>query len=430
MGKLSRSVSIIGVGYTPLGNVMETKEILNFTEHELYAMASIEAMENAGVEAKDIDAYFVGMVAPNYWAKTMCAAPHFADWVGMSGKPTIFHDEGCGTSAVGLQHAVMAVASGAYDCVLTGGTTIVQSEPRKYMYPPYLRGAYDSYEWWQQVSTGVDQAYDQFGGNTTTAIEGALIQYCQKHKLSFKNLEEAMARFMIVQRNHALTNPKAALVTETYEDEAKRFGFDDPMDYILSDTYNPKIGAILRAKNVGAFVDGAASIIVCATELAHKYTNKKPIEVAGFACMGHTIRNLVEMGDFGKVYRDEFKIAYDMAGIKDPYKEVEYLSVHDCPCSQVMLIGELSGYMKDGDGWKAMMEGRTAFDKERPVQTSGGRTQLGHPVAGASGVEFTEAVNQMRGENGPRQMPKPPKVAVVEGGGQGSNLNVTVLRAL
>lgn len=44
-GFFARSVSIIGAGYTPLGDVRSTPQILDFSEKELYAMACIEAME-------------------------------------------------------------------------------------------------------------------------------------------------------------------------------------------------------------------------------------------------------------------------------------------------------------------------------------------------------------------------------------------------
>ena len=50
-GKYGRSVSIIGVGVTKLGDVRTTPEIKDFSEKELYAAAAIEAMEDAGIDA-------------------------------------------------------------------------------------------------------------------------------------------------------------------------------------------------------------------------------------------------------------------------------------------------------------------------------------------------------------------------------------------
>ncbi len=59
IGELKRSVSIIGVGCTPFGNVLQTPQIKDLTERELFAWASLEAMEDAGLEAKDIDTFYI-----------------------------------------------------------------------------------------------------------------------------------------------------------------------------------------------------------------------------------------------------------------------------------------------------------------------------------------------------------------------------------
>ena len=124
MAGLARSVAIAGVGYTPMGNVQRHDEIRDFTERELFAMAAIEAMEDAGLEAREIDAFYVGQVASARFTNQMSGSTALADWIGMRNKPSISHDEACATSNIGLHLAVMAVASGAYDIVLTGGTNV------------------------------------------------------------------------------------------------------------------------------------------------------------------------------------------------------------------------------------------------------------------------------------------------------------------
>ena len=70
--QLNRGVSIVGVGYTPFGLIQKTPEIKDFTERELISMAFIEALKDAGLEAKDVDAFFVAVCrlagpAPEAW---------------------------------------------------------------------------------------------------------------------------------------------------------------------------------------------------------------------------------------------------------------------------------------------------------------------------------------------------------------------------
>jgi acetyl-CoA C-acetyltransferase len=429
MGRLSRSVSIIGVGYTPLGNVLETPEIKDFTERELFAMASIEAMENAGVKAKDIDAYVVGWSGPNYFSKTFCCAPHLSEWIGMRDKPTLLHDEGCATSNIGLHQAVMSVASGAFDCVLSGAATVILSKPAEMLYPPHLRRATDFFgEFMIEAESGNEQAYENPGGNSSAAIDAQVVSYCKRYGVGIEQIDAALHSYIQVQRKHALTNPKATFITESYEAEAERFGLSTVGEYLDSPIYNPRIATVGRMKSAGIWLDGGSAIIVCATELASRYTNQTPIEVAGIASAGvlEKIWPVLPLPANTKNYQT----AYEMAGITDPAREIGYFSVHDCPATLIFASSEASGYLPEGEAWKVLFEGRTAFDKDKPISTSGGRTQAGHPVAAATGVEITEAVNQMRKANGPRQMPTPPKVSVISAAGLGISDSVTVLKAL
>ena len=426
-GHLGRSVSIIGVGCSPIGDLLATPELDGFGEHELFTLAAMEAMENGNIEAKDIDAYYLGWVAPNYYGKVQCASPHYAEWLGLRYKPSYFHDEGCATFNVGLQQAVMAVASGTYDCVLAGGVNVNMSEPELYL-PQHMRKPMDPGYFWGMIGTAVEPGYEKPGASSLTPlVEDGLITYCKKYGVTFDQLAQANINYVKIQRNNALKNPKAALVVESFEEEADRFGFDSVDEYLMSDIFNPKIGLFLRAKWSGMMIDGASAVIVCETEKA-KQIVKKPIEVAGFGAATARIKDGVVVPTN---YQERcYKMAYSMAGITDPANEVDYLSVHDCPAANIFLVSETCGYFEPGQSWKAMVDGRVAIDGGKPINTSGGRTQMGHPTAAANGIEIGEAVMQMRGEAGERQIPNPPKVSMIEGGGAGISETSVILRTI
>jgi len=425
-GHLGRSVSIISAAYTPLGNVQTSPEILNFSERELVAMASIEAMQGGNINAKDIDACYVGMSGPNYDAKLKSGGPFFADWVGMRNKPTFFHDEGCGSQAGGLHLAVMAVASGLYDCVLSTAVNISKSVPKP-AYPPHIRGQQDPDVLWGSLWTGSDAAYQKPGFGGVTPLEAVLVRYAAENNLTYEELDQCFVNYLVSKRKEALLNPKAVLVKETYEEEAKRFGFDNVKDYLFSNKFNPKMGTLIRSKFLGATVDGASSIIVCSTEKA-KQLVKKPIEVVGISSATTLEKACCELPSVVDVIM--FKEAYAMAGITDPNKEVEYMGIHDCPATMILPVSEAAGYFKPGEAFKYMTEGRLCHDSDKPISTSGGRTQSGHPRSPAFAIEVAEAISQMRGENGPRQMKNPPKISAVWGGGSGFFNGVCVLKTL
>lgn len=424
-GKLARSVSIISTAYSHIGDVRKTPQIKDLTERELFAASCMETMKKGNIRARDIDAYYVGVSGPNF-SQMKSAAAWFGTWIGMEDKPTLFHDEGCATSVFGLEQAVLAVASGRYDTVLSGAVNINSCVQKPGM-PPQDRVKFDNDALWASVYAATDTAYVRPGYGGVGPTEAVLASYAAKYGLAREQIDDSYVGYLTSKRREALLNPRQTRVTMSYEDEAKAMGFDSVRDYLTSDVYNPYLGLLVRAQYLGQILDGSSAVIVCATDKAREYV-EKPIEVAGVATIGIMDYEMAEFPFWG----DElvFKRAYQMAGITDPATQVDYLGVHDCPASMVLPVSEESGYIPAGQAWKYAAEGEMAFDGAKPVTTSGGRTQSGHPRSPAFIIEVEEAMNQMRGENGARQMPKAPKTSVVWGGGAGYNVGCCVLKSL
>ena len=183
-GHFSRSVSIIGCGYTPLGDVLKTPEMLGMTERELFTWAAIEAMEDANIEAKDIDAFYFGQVGPSLFANQCASSGGIGEWIGMRGKPSISHDEACSTFNMGLQLAVQAVASGVYDVVLAGTSNAAQSH-FPLGYPPHLREKNPDFMF-ELESLVDDAAYCLPGNNMFSILDGGAVSYAQKYNVSFE----------------------------------------------------------------------------------------------------------------------------------------------------------------------------------------------------------------------------------------------------
>jgi acetyl-CoA C-acetyltransferase len=92
------------------------------------------------------------------------------------------------------------------------------------------------------------------------------------------------------------------------------------------------------------------------------------------------------------------------------------------------MAAEASGYLPKGESWKYFIEGRTAYDGDKPINTTGGRSSFGQ-AHGASGLaEVAEAVRQMRGLCGERQIKHPVKTAMIYGIGGGQTGTATILR--
>lgn len=419
-----RSVSIIGVGVSKLGDVRSTPEIQYFSEKELYAAAAIEAMEDANIDACDIDAFYVGMSGPGDKSRIKSGGPHFSEWVGMRGKPTLFYDAGCATTGVGMQMAVNAVASGAYDVVLSGGVNInlTAAIPNT---PPFIREILPHDEFEKNINTGIDSNYEKIGEGGSAPIEAMAVDYLRKYHYTYADADLAQANYLIKSREGALSNPKAANATMTFEEEAKKAGCSSAVEYLTSDKFNPVYGSFFRLRFIGTACDGAAAVIVCASDLAEKYT-KKPVRVAGMVTGSQMHKEVRACPD--PMMCDLIQKAYDQADITDPAHQIDYMGIHEVPALYTAMAAEWARYVGPGEGLPAMRDGRFAYDGDRPVSTHGGVVSNGHPLAAKYNCEVAEAVHQMRGECGARQMKKSPKTALIFNGGSGWNYAATVLK--
>ena len=87
------------------------------------------------------------------------------------------------------------------------------------------------------------------------------------------------------------------------------------------------------------------------------------------------------------------------------------------------------GYLPKGEGWKYALEGRLAYDGDKPINTNGGRASYGHAFGASGMADIHEAVLQMRGEAGARQVKKLPKHTMLRGFGGAQNVRAIILES-
>ena len=115
-----------------------------------------------------------------------------------------------------------------------------------------------------------------------------------------------------------------------------------------------------------------------------------------------------------------------MTGIKP--EEIDLFFANDFIITSHLISAEIAGYLPKGEGWKYIIDGRTAYDGDKPINTNGGRTSFGHAHAASGLADLYEAVLQMRGEAGEHQVKKLPKTTMLRGYGGGQNVAVSVIR--
>lgn len=413
--------SIIGVGCTKFGNILHDKELKGKTFQEMVAEAAFEAMDDAGINPEDIDEFYVGNML-THTSEIYSHSTLLADWLGLRFKGGIHFDTACSTTNTGMGLAANAIRAGKAKNVLVVAGEILSSKPVNNN--PLVREAVDPQTLWYWTDFGVDHVYAYHHFYDVASAYGAIptMGYMRKYKIPFEKMDEIMFNVCKAVRMHASLNPKA-FVREDMKTLAKSKGFKDEFEFWKSE-HNPFFAWPTRLLSALNTVDGASAMVISGEP--HKYSKKTPVDI-----LGHhwTTSNYPWYGTDSTTMPQDveaFKGAYKMSGIQP--KDIDYLYVHDCMQIHQLEVSEIAGYFGKGTSWKAVMEGRTTYKGDKPLNTSGGRHGMGHAFEASAGSETYHIVKQMRGEAGKLQFKTKPKIAVQHNHGYGMHTAVTVLK--
>lgn len=417
----ARGVSIIGVGATPFMKTKDDSELCGITEGELFGYAAIEAMKDAHVTAADVDYYVHGQAGPGWTSNFATPNMHVANWFGMKGKGSLHQSEACCTGYVALEVAANLIASGVYDVVLTGCVEM----PYSIAYPTKVltQRRFGTDGMFHEVLCSTiprDYAILQHSA-AAFGVEGWLDRYVQENGLSDETVDAVLTRMSVNAGIVASRNP-LSLTQESYGDMARKMGMSSAEEFLHS-RYNPKIGNYVRAGQLEVRGDGAGALVLCASDIAHRF-HDHPIEILG---IGHSClengTSCLEKFATERAYQQVKELTgltgadMDLFLTNDFFQHSQFLSAEACE------------YVPQGQGWKYMLDGRMAFDGDRPVNTNGGRCVYGHAAA-ASGIhDHYEAVKQMRGLAGENQVKHPVKYTMLRGFGGGQNVTCTILKS-
>jgi acetyl-CoA acetyltransferase len=359
-------VAIIGVGRTAFGRFPGVSAI------ELGARATRLALADAGIVWKDVQFAFGG----SYEVDNPDAVVNF---LGLTGLPFTDVYNGCATAASALTQAANTIRLGEYELGMAIGMD------------KHLPGAFAA----DPVQYGVPSWYGETGLFLTPKFFAMKIQrYMHDFDVSPRTLARVAAKNY---RNGGL-NPDAFRRQPLTEDE------------ILE---SPMVNDPLTQYMFCSPDEGAAAVVLCKAEVAHRYTST-PIylraSVVRTRRLGafevHSPWLPLERTDAPTV--DASRAAYAMAGLGP--EDVDVVQLQDTDAGAEVIHMAENGFCKDGEQEALLAEGATEIGGALPVNTDGGLIANGEPI-GASGLrQLHELVVQLRGAAGERQVPGRPKV--------------------
>jgi acetyl-CoA acetyltransferase len=363
-------VAIIGVGLHPFGR-FGTKSAI-----EMGADAIFAALDDAGVGWQDVQFAFGGSLeVTNPDAVTRL--------VGLTGIPFTDVFNACATAASSIQLTADTIRLGKYDIGVAVG---MDKHPR---------GAFTA----EASILGLPDWYRETGQFLTTKFFGMKAnRYMHEHGISMPTLAKVAAK----NYRNGSRNPNAFRRTPLSEEE------------ILN---SPMLNYPLTQYMFCAPDEGAAAVVMCRADLAHRYTST-PVYIRGCEVRTRRYGAYEVHATFAPVDEDvsptvyASRAAFEEAGIEP--EDVDVIQLQDTDAANEVIHMAETGFCQDGEQEKLLADGATEIGGPMPVNTDGGLIANGEPI-GASGLrQMHELVRQLRGQAGERQVPGTPRVGFAQ----------------
>ncbi len=356
-------IAIVGVAESDLGKVPGK------TALQLQAQAARLAVQEAGLRFSDIDGVFAHTserFSSLALAEYLGVKPRYTDTTNLGGMSNVSH----------IRHATAAIQAGhCTTALITYGSTQASDGSRR-------AGAW-----------AVDDPRAPKGQFITPYGHLSPIGYyamlAQRYMHTYGATRRDLAEVAVAARGWAQLNPKA------YRREP--LAIDDVLGA-------PMIAEPLSARDCCLVTDGGGAVVVTTLERARALA-AKPVIVKGMAenfSHHYTPFELPDWLDSGVARAANEALADAGIGRED----VNVIQIYDHFTIGVIHALEELGFCPRGEGGRFVSGGALAPGGRFPINTSGGGLSYGHP--GMFGIFLIiEAVRQLRGECGARQIPDP-----------------------
>ena len=377
-------VAVIGIGMSPVGKVPGRSALW------LSAKASLAAISDAGLTKQDID----GVLCSHAFASPfhrfsialseyMGIAPTFSNTLQVSGA----------TAATMFNVGAAAIAGGLAETVLVvGGDSLMSGLTPELA----LRTMTESRDQQYEMPFGIPPA-------NTFAMTA------HRHMKEYGTTAEHLAEAAVTMRRHASQTPNAQ--------QTKLITVED----VLA---SPMVSTPYHKFDCSLISDGAAAFILVSAERAKAMGIENPVYILGAGeCYTHEhIFLMPSLTSTGAI--ESSRRAYAMAGYGPA--DMDTAGIYDCFTGTLIMMLEDLGFCGKGEGGPFVADGQITYGGTIPVNTHGGLLSFAHPGMPGALFHFHEAIQQLRGGTGARQVPDA-NLALVHTLGAGFATNATTI---
>ncbi|MBI3538643.1 MAG: thiolase [Chloroflexi bacterium] len=364
---ISGRVAIVGVAESDQIGIVPDKSVL-----QLHAEAAHNALTEAGLSIKDVDAIFTAGTSPMETAEYLGVIPKYFDGTSVGGSSFVIHAGHAATAIANGLCSVALITHGESGRSRVGAGGFPQS-------PQNLRGQFEA----------------PYG---LPLPVGAYAMACSRHMALYGTTNEQLAEIAVATRKWAMMNPKAM--------------YRDPLT--IQDVLNTRwVAWPFHLLDCCLVTDAGGAVVLTSIKRARDLKTH-PVAVLGFGeSIDHSL--ISQMHDFtsGPAVVSG-KRAFEMAGVSRD--DIDLAMIYDSFTYTVLMTLEDLGFCKKGEGGAFVAQQRTAPGGNFPLNTNGGGLSYTHP--GMYGV-FTliEATRQLRHDykNEAARQVKDAKIAIAHG---------------
>lgn len=348
------------------------------TSYELAGDALDQILRQTNVDKSEIDGLLVSETmsesANPFWAQYMAdvlgIAPTWLELLGLGGVSSI---GGVARAAMAIRNKACSIALVLAADAQSSGQMPEQGAQRfEYQYPTGLRGPVGAFGM-------IMRRYDHLYGLNRNAL----------------------ARLAVTQRSHALLNDNACpRLRKPMTDE----------DYLNSKLVSDP----LRVLDSVMVCDGANAVLMMSSDEANR-RGLRAVYPTGYAELTQykVTEPLTEITESG--FLEAGPRALKQSGLRA--QDVQSFHPYDDFVIAIMLQLEQIGFCEVGKGADFVLGKDMSFRGDLPLNTGGGQISAGQPGLAGGGLNLVEAVRQMFGDGGPRQIKKTQNAMVTGIGG-------------
>jgi acetyl-CoA acetyltransferase len=367
---LRGAAAIVGVA-----DAVSPTGVLDLYGRALEAEMVRHALDDAGLTLADVDGVCHAM-----------SSMAFAEYLGIHPTFTDSTNTGGSSFEVHAEHAAAAIAAGLCEVVVCVYAATPRGNRQRKINPPFRGGG---------EGMGEMMAWEAPYGLRMPM--GPYAMAATRHMAQFGTTSEQLAQIAVSTRQWATMNPRAR-----YQEPIT---IDDVLDSTLESTPLHKLDCCL-------VTDGAGAFVMTSAERAKDLAQPAVYVLGASTCHDHLM--ISQMPDLTVTPGARSgPAAMRMAEVKPD--DVDVLMGYDSFTITALLHLEDLGFCAKGEGGPFVMDGKLGPGGSLPMNTNGGGLSYTHP--GMYGMFLiVEAVRQLRGEGGPRQVDGA-EIAVAHGSG-------------